>query len=127
MHHPKILENAAFIHTSKKYATNSAKQAGLTEENFKAYDKKSFFDEFTEGYEEFPIDKSGKSIIDISRLEKEEGTNLWKYKASVKDTEAKPSIIFVDECTRYSQQESLLMRDIEEKYGIAEISLGDFD
>lgn len=125
-----LLKNVAVIHSSKENAEAYAKDIGLKEGTYKCYDVESYIKEnFSVNREaKFSKNSNGYIQIDAKWLQDIDGVTHYSPDfATMKEDIKPPTLIIMDESTRASQQDTLLIQDLQEKYKVPSIMTGDYD
>ena len=126
--HPELLKNVAIVHGgAKTSASKISKNLELTDNNSKAYDRAEFMKEISSKWRDYDIDPSTKQqkISENDFCFTEE--NEIRSKLGVAETQTPPSLILIDEISKFSLYDLDLIDKFAKKYGISVITAGDFD
>ena len=121
------------VHINKEKAEKLAKEianvTGLSEDQFECMGKDDYLKKINEKYTPQLLKEDGTLKTDVSSLKRDDNTQLYHYKEESINTSINPapSLVIMDEVTRFSQQDMLLSDKFQEEYGVAGIATGDFD
>ena len=113
---------------AKEFAT---KILSLEEGKYNTFDEKLFLQAICSNYEDGPSkDAKGYNLYsskDFTEEEQNDGTVLWNTTLKSKSISNPPSLIIIDEITRYSVFELQAIDNFAKQYGISVLAYGDFD
>lgn len=136
---PDLIKNIAYVHGAdldpntlsteeKEKKTNADKLKDQLTKTGTAQDKYSFLRRIIKNYTPYAEDKNGNVIVPESGYYITENTNEVRGSCQiVESNENIPSLIVIDEVTKFNNYELDAINDYAKKHGITVIVLGDFD
>lgn len=126
-YHPELLSNVAVIHgANPDSATSLRDDIGLDNTNSKTYGRTEWMKEVSPTWKERTADETG-----VVRIPKNEVTlteeNEIRSALGIKETSTPPSLIVIDEISKFSGFDLDLIDKFARKYGITILAAGDFD
>lgn len=126
-YHSEFLNEVWIVHTDPAKAQELGKNIGLDTKKCKFFDKNSYLKKICPTYVE-PTLHNGVIQIDLNTLEEDQETGIHYYKNSDIATDCGiPSLLIIDESTRFSQQDLLLSDKFQEQSSISALATGDYD
>ena len=134
-YHSDQLKNKIWlVHINKEKAERLAQQLAKSmnidnwEDMFICMGKNDYLKKINENYTPQLLQDDGTLKTDLSTLKQDTDTKLFHYKEeTINASLTPPSLVIMDEVTRFSQQDMLLSDKFQEQFGIAGIATGDFD
>lgn len=125
--HKEFLRNVWVVHTDATKAAKFAENIGLEAANVTALDKNQYLKKICPDYQQ-PTVKNGVISLSINELQTDPETNLKHYKNETLSQDSNiPTLIIMDESTRFSQQDFLLSEKYQQEHGVASLATGDYD
>ncbi len=123
---PDVLKNVAIVHGASKSSAEEI-QSLLEIENSKSYDRAGWMKEISSQWKEYLIDpKTNKHLIEKSAYTFS-SENEIRSALNINQTDTPPSLIIIDEISKFSTYDVDLINDFAKKYGITVLVAGDFD
>ena len=127
-YHPELLEEVWFIHTDENKAKAWSEKLGADPSKAKFFSKKTYLETIYPNYTPAKTNENGVIITDKSELEEDGETGIWHFKnVELSKSVKAPSLILLDESTRFSQQEMLVSEAFQEDNDVSAIATGDYD
>ena len=127
-YHPELLEEVWFIHTDENKAKAWAEKLGADPNKSKFFSKKTYLETIYPNYTPTKTNENGVIITDKNELEEDGETGIWHFKnVELSKSVKAPSLILLDESTRFSQQEMLVSEAFQEDNDVSAIATGDYD
>lgn len=127
-YHQELLEEVWFIHTDENKAKAWAEKLGADSNKSKFFSKKTYLETIYPGYTPAKTNENGVIITNKDELEKDGETEIWHFKnVELSKSVKAPSLILIDESTRFSQQEMLVSEAFQQEHDISAIATGDYD
>lgn len=125
---PELLKNVAVVHgASSDSAMKIQEDIGLDDKNSKTYDRTQFMKEISSEWKEYPIDPvSGDQLVPKQDYQIT-SENEIKSSLGIKESSSHPSLIVIDEISKFSSYDFDLIDKFAKKYGITVLTAGDFD
>ena len=125
---PDLLKDVAIVHgASSDSAVKIQGDIGLDNKNSKTYGRSEFMKEISPEWKEYPIDPvSGEQLVPKSDYQIT-SENEIKSSLGIKETTSHPSLIVLDEVSKFSSYDFDLIDKFARKYGITVLAAGDFD
>lgn len=135
---PKLIENIAYIHGAdldpdtlteeeKGKKTNAEKLKDSLTRSGSSFDKYSFLRKIIKGYTSYAEDGNGNVVVpDSGYYQDSDGQYRGSYQIS-ESTENVPSLIVIDEVTKFNNYELDAINDYARKHGLTVVVLGDYD
>ena len=125
---PELLKNVAVVHgASSDSALKIQGDIGLDDKNSKTYDRTQFMKEISSEWKEYPIDPvSGDQLVPKQDYQIT-SENEIKSSLGIKESSSHPSLIVIDEISKFSSYDFDLIDKFAKKYGITVLTAGDFD
>jgi hypothetical protein len=123
---PERLSNAWVVHVDEKTAENYGKNIGLAEGSYQSFDRASLMKETSSDWKDFELNESGDYTIKESEYKVTEDGEIvpvWK----LKEQKNIPSIIIIDEVSRFTKFDLIHLNNFAKKYGISIVTTGDLD
>lgn len=123
---PERLSNAWVVHVDEKTAENYGKNIGLAEGSYQSFDRASLMKETSSDWKDFELNESGDYTIKESEYKVTEDGEIvpvWK----LKEPKNIPSIIIIDEVSRFTKFDLIHLNNFAKKYGISIVTTGDLD
>ena len=127
-YHPELLEEVWFIHTDEDKAKAWAEKLGADPNKSKFFSKKTYLETIYPGYTPAKTNENGVIITNKDELQEDGETGIWHFKnVELSKSVKAPSLILMDESTRFSQQEMLISEAFQQEHDISAIATGDYD
>ena len=127
-YHPELLDEVWFIHTDEDKAKAWAEKLGADPNKSKFFSKKTYLETIYPGYTPAKTNENGVIITNKDELQEDEETGIWHFKnVELSKSVKAPSLILMDESTRFSQQEMLISEAFQQERDISAIATGDYD
>lgn len=125
---PELLKDVAIVHgANSDSAVKIQGDIGLDDKNSKTYGRTEFMKEISSEWKEYPIDPvSGDQLVPKSDYQVT-GENEIKSSLGIKESSSHPSLIVLDEVSKFSSYDFDLIDKFAKKYGITVLTAGDFD
>lgn len=125
---PELLKNVAVVHgASSDSAIKIQGDIGLDDKNSKTYDRTQFMKEISSEWKEYPIDPiSGDQLVPKQDYQITSDNEI-KSSLGIKESSSHPSLIVIDEISKFSSYDFDLIDKFAKKYGITVLTAGDFD
>ena len=125
---PELLKNVAVVHgANSDSAVKIQGDIGLDDKNSKTYGRTGFMKEISSEWKEYPIDPvSGDQLVPKSDYQVT-SENEIKSSLGIKEGSSHPSLIIIDEISKFSSYDFDLIDKFAKKYGITVLVAGDFD
>lgn len=126
--HPDLLKNVAVVHgANADSAVKLRDDVGLKQDNSKTYGREEFMKEINPEWKEYQLDPVKRKYL-VPRKdyaitdEKEIRSSL-----GIKETQTPPSLIVIDEISKFTAYDLDQIDRFAKKYGITALAAGDFD
>lgn len=126
--HPDLLKNVAVVHgANADSAVKLRDDVGLKQDNSKTYGREEFMKEINPEWKEYQLDPVKRKYL-VPRKdyaitdEKEIRSSL-----GIKETQTPPSLIVIDEISKFTAYDLDQIDRFAKKYGITVLVAGDFD
>ena len=127
-YHPELLDEVWFIHTDEDKAKAWAEKLGADPNKSKFFSKKTYLETIYPGYTPAKTNENGVIITNKDELQEDGETGIWHFKnVELSKSVKAPSLILMDESTRFSQQEMLVSEAFQQEHDISAIATGDYD
>nr|DAD59259.1 MAG TPA: AAA domain protein [Bacteriophage sp.] len=125
---PELLKDVAVVHgANSDSAVKIQEDIGLDDKNSKTYGRTEFMKEISSEWKEYPIDPvSGDQLVSKSDYQVT-SENEIKSSLGIKESSSHPSLIILDEVSKFSSYDFDLIDKFAKKYGITVLTAGDFD
>ena len=125
---PELLKDVAVVHgANSDSAVKIQEDIGLDDKNSKTYGRTEFMKEISSEWKEYPIDPvSGDQLVPKSDYQVT-SENEIKSSLGIKESSSHPSLIILDEVSKFSSYDFDLIDKFAKKYGITVLTAGDFD
>ena len=125
---PELLKDVAVVHgANSDSAVKIQGDIGLDDKNSKTYGRTEFMKEISSEWKEYPIDPvSGDQLVPKSDYQVT-SENEIKSSLGIKESSSHPSLIVLDEVSKFSSYDFDLIDKFAKKYGITVLTAGDFD
>lgn len=125
---PELLKDVAVVHgANSDSAVKIQGDIGLDDKNSKTYGRAEFMKEISSEWREYPIDPvSGDQLVPKSDYQVT-SENEIKSSLGIKESSSHPSLIILDEVSKFSSYDFDLIDKFAKKYGITVLTAGDFD
>lgn len=125
---PELLKDVAVVHgANSDSAVKIQGDIGLDDKNSKTYGRTEFMKEISSEWKEYPIDPvSGDQLVPKSDYQVT-SENEIKSSLGIKESSSHPSLIILDEVSKFSSYDFDLIDKFAKKYGITVLTAGDFD
>lgn len=125
---PELLKDVAIVHgANSDSAVKIQGDIGLDDKNSKTYGRTEFMKEISSEWKEYPIDPvSGDQLVPKSDYQVT-SENEIKSSLGIKESSSHPSLIVLDEVSKFSSYDFDLIDKFAKKYGITVLTAGDFD
>lgn len=126
--HPDLLKNVAVVHgANADSAVKLRDDVGLKQDNSKTYGREEFMKEINPEWKEYQLDPVKRKYLVprkdyIITDEKEIRSSL-----GIKETQTPPSLIIIDEISKFTAYDLDQIDRFAKKYGITVLAAGDFD
>lgn len=125
--HPEILSSVAVVHgANADSAVTLRNDIGLTQDNSKTYGKTEWMKEVNPSWREYSRDANDNYQIPTSDFAMT-SENEFRSSLGVRDTTTPPSLIIIDEISKFSGYDLDQIDKYAKKYGITVLVAGDFD
>ena len=127
-YNPEVLGGAWVAHISEEDAIKYGKNINLADGSYKVFDRKSLMESISDDWYDFKKDGDGNYTVDNDQYLLDDVNQIvttWKLKNQRAET--LPKLIIIDEVSRYTQFDLLLLDKFAKKYGISIITTGDLD
>lgn len=125
--HPEILSSVAVVHgANADSAVTLRDDIGLTQDNSKTYGRTEWMKEVNPSWREYPRDANDNYQIPTSDFAMT-SENEFRSSLGVRDTTTPPSLIIIDEISKFSGYDLDQIDKYAKKYGITVLVAGDFD
>lgn len=126
--HPDMLKNVMVIHgANADSATKLRNDIGLDENNSTAYGREAAMKEITPTWVEYARNDKDNSYQVPESDYTITSENEIRSKLGVKDTTTPPSLIIIDEVSKFTAYDLDQIDKFAQKYGITVLAAGDFD
>ena len=122
--YPDLLKNVFISHGANK-ASGDKLKTDLNLESAKVYSKQDLLKLISNKYHEYTISDDGKIDIPESDLYVDNGE--VKLSLPINSISDIPSLIIIDEISKFNSLELNLLDEFAKKYGITILAAGDFD
>lgn len=127
-YHSELLDEVWFIHTDEDKAKAWAEKLGADPNKSKFFSKKTYLETIYPGYTPAKTNENGVIITNKDELQEDGETGIWHFKnVELSKSVKAPSLILMDESTRFSQQEMLVSEAFQQEHDISAIATGDYD
>ena len=127
-YHKELLDEVWFIHTDENKAKSWAEKLGADPNKSKFFSKKTYLETIYPGYTPAKTNENGVIITNKDELQEDGETGIWHFKnVELSKSVKAPSLILMDESTRFSQQEMLVSEAFQQEHDISAIATGDYD
>lgn len=126
--HPDLLKNVAVVHgANADSAVKLRDDVGLKQDNSKTYDREGFMKEINPEWKEYQLDPVKRKYL-VPRKDYAI-TNEKEIRSSlgIKETQTPPSLIVIDEISKFTAYDLDQIDRFAKKYGITVLVAGDFD
>ena len=125
---PDVLKNVAIVHgASVDSAKKIQEDIGLDDKNSKTYGNSEFMKEISAEWKEYPIDPVSREFLIPKSDYQITSENEIKSALGIKETSSYPSLIILDEVSKFTSYDFDLIDAFAKKYGITILAAGDFD
>lgn len=125
--HPDLLSNVAVVHgANPDSATTLRDDIGLTKDNSKTYGRTEWMKEISATWTEYTPDEEGVVRVPKNKITQTEENEI-RSSLGIKETTTPPSLIVIDEISKFSAFDLDLIDKFAKKYGITVLTAGDFD
>lgn len=126
--HPELLKNVAVVHgANSDSAVKLRDDVGLSKDNSKTYGREGFMKEINPEWKEYQFDPVKRKYL----IPKKDYTitNEKEIRSSlgIKETQTPPSLIIIDEISKFTAYDLDQIDKFAKKYGITVLAAGDFD
>lgn len=126
--HPELLSNVAVIHgANPDSATKLRDDVGLTQDNSKTYGRSEWMREINPNWKDYPMAESDGAYQIPKNDYQVTNENEIRSRLGIKDTTTPPSLIILDEISKFSAYDFDQIDAFARKYGITVLAAGDFD
>lgn len=124
----KLLDNVAIVHgANSNSAIKIRDNINLDDKTSKTYGRTEFMQEISSQWKEYEIDPvSGNYLVPKSDYNFTNENEL-RSALGINETATSPSLIFIDEISKFSTYDMDLINKFAKKYGITVVVAGDFD
>lgn len=126
--HPDLLKNVAVVHgANADSAVKLRDDVGLKQDNSKTYGREEFMKEINPEWKEYQLDPVKRKYL-VPRKDYAI-TNEKEIRSSlgIKETQTPPSLIVIDEISKFTAYDLDQIDRFAKKYGITVLVAGDFD
>lgn len=126
--HPDLLKNVAIVHgANADSAVKLRDDVGLKQDNSKTYGREEFMKEINPEWKEYQLDPVKRKYL-VPRKDYAI-TNEKEIRSSlgIKETQTPPSLIVIDEISKFTAYDLDQIDRFAKKYGITVLVAGDFD
>lgn len=126
-YHPDSLKNLWIGHSTKDNASKLSKD--LNVQDAETFDKDGLMKRISNdyvGYDSYKKDKLGNLLINEGAFFMDDN-NIVKSNFKINELSEVPSLIIIDEVSRYTTLDMDLVNEFAKRYGVPVIVLGDFD
>lgn len=125
--HPDLLSNVAVVHgANPDSATILRDDIGLTKDNSKTYGRTEWMKEISATWTERTPDEEGVVRVPKNEITQTEENEI-RSSLGIKETTTPPSLVIIDEISKFSAFDLDLIDKFAKKYGITVLTAGDFD
>lgn len=125
--HPEVLSSVAVVHgANSDSAVTLRDSVGLTQDNSKTYGRTEWMKEVNPSWREYSRDANDNYQIPTSDFTIT-SENEFRSSLGVRDTTTPPSLIIIDEISKFSGYDLDQIDKYAKKYGITVLVAGDFD
>ena len=125
--HKELLKNVAVIHGANPDSAKTLRDdIGLTTDNSKTYGRVEWMKEINPSWTERTPDESGVVRIPKNEITQTEENEI-RSSLRIKETTTPPSLIIIDEISKFSGFDLDQIDKFARKYGITVLTAGDFD
>lgn len=123
---PDILKNVAIVHGAAE--TSAVEIQNLLDiKNSKTYDKTKWMKEVSTSWKEYIIDPKTNEHLIAKTDYCFSNENEIRSALGINQTDTPPSLVIIDEISKFSTYDLDLINDFAKKYGITVLTAGDFD
>ena len=125
--HPDLLSNVAVVHgANPDSATTLRDDIGLIKDNSKTYGRTEWMKEISATWTERTPDEEGVVRVPKNEITQTEENEI-RSSLGIKETTTPPSLVVIDEISKFSAFDLDLIDKFAKKYGITVLTAGDFD
>lgn len=126
--HPEVLSSVAVVHgANADSAVTLRDDIGLTQDNSKTYGRTEWMKEVNPSWREYSRDETDNSYQVPASDYTITSENEIRSSLGVRDTTTPPSLIIIDEISKFSAYDLDQIDKYAKKYGITVLVAGDFD
>lgn len=126
--HPEVLSSVAVVHGANADSAVSLRDdIGLTQDNSKTYGRTEWMKEVNPNWREYPRSETDNSYQVPASDYTVTSENEIRSSLGVRDTTTPPSLIIIDEISKFSAYDLDQIDKYAKKYGITVLVAGDFD
>lgn len=125
---PELLQNVAIVHGAESTSAEKIQtDVGLDKNNSKTYGRSDFMKEISSQWKEYAIDpKTGNYLVPKSDYQLTEENEIVSS-LGINEMQQYPSLILLDEVSKFTSYDMDLIDKFARKYGITVLAAGDFD
>lgn len=125
--HPDLLSSVAVVHgANPDSAVTLRDDIGLTKDNSKTYGRTEWMKEISATWTERTPDEEGVVRVPKNEITQTEENEI-RSSLGIKETTTLPSLVIIDEISKFSAFDVDLIDKFAKKYGITVLTAGDFD
>ena len=126
--HPEVLSSVAVVHGANADSAVSLRDdIGLTQDNSKTYGRTEWMKEVNPNWREYPRSETDNAYQVPASDYTVTAENEIRSSLGVRDTTTPPSLIIIDEISKFSAYDLDQIDKYAKKYGITVLVAGDFD
>lgn len=126
--HPEVLSSVAVVHGANADSAVSLRDdIGLTQDNSKTYGRTEWMKEVNPNWREYPRSETDNAYQVPASDYTVTSENEIRSSLGVRDTTTPPSLIIIDEISKFSAYDLDQIDKYAKKYGITVLVAGDFD
>lgn len=126
--HPEVLSSVAVVHGANSDSAVSLRDdIGLTQDNSKTYGRTEWMKEVNPNWREYPRSETDNAYQVPASDYTVTSENEIRSSLGVRDTTTPPSLIIIDEISKFSAYDLDQIDKYAKKYGITVLVAGDFD
>ena len=126
-YYQNVLDNAWVVHVSEDDAKKYGENIGLSKDGFRAFDRMSLMKEISDDWTEPTKLSDGNYQAELNKDVIIDSDDKIISKFNLKNISELPKVIIIDEVSRFTHTDLLLLDKFAKKYGISVITTGDLD
>lgn len=126
--HPELLKNVAVVHgANSDSAVKLRDDVGLSKDNSKTYGREEFMKEVNPEWKEYQFDPVKRKYLVPKKDYTITNEKEIRSSLGIKETQTPPSLIIIDEISKFTAYDLDQIDKFAKKYGITVLAAGDFD